>query len=204
MNKIIHGLLFLFAVTTYVTAQELDFTEWEKQTFIKQPPDKIMDVAGIKPGMIIGEVGAGYGRITLNLAKRTGPKGKIYANDINKEALDSLKRRCESAGLGNVKVVLGQVNAPLFPEGKLDIAIIVWTYHWLDNPVLFLKNLMPALKPDAKVVLVEPDPVRGPGGKEHGVSLERMKEEAANAGFELIKTETFLPEDLIFILEIKH
>ena len=96
---------------------------------------------------------------------------------------------------------LGQVNDPLFPEGSLDIAIIVWTYHWFDNPVLYLKNLMPALRPDAKVVLVEPDPVRGPGGKDHGVSVERMKAEAEKAGFELVKTETFLPEDLIFILE---
>ena len=57
MNKIILVLLFLIAAITSVTAQELEFTEWEKQTFLKQPPEKIMDVAGIKSGMIIGEVG---------------------------------------------------------------------------------------------------------------------------------------------------
>ncbi len=56
---------------------------------------------------------------------------------------------------------------------------------------------MPALRPDAKVVLVEPDPVRGPGGKDHGVSVERMKAEAKKAGFELVQIKTFLPNWLI-------
>jgi len=192
--------LFLIVGVNNLTAQELKFTEWEKQSFLRTPPEEIMDVAGIKSGMVIGEVGAGYGRITLHLACRIGSSGKIYANDINDEALDSLKKRCKRAGLNNVEIVLGQVDDPLFPEESLDIAIMVWTYHWLENPVTFLRNLMPALKQDAQLVLVEPDPVRGPGGKDHGVSVERMKAEAKASGFELLRTETFLPEDLVFIL----
>jgi hypothetical protein len=80
---------------------------------------------------------------------------------------------------------------------------MVWTYHFFDKPVAMLKSLAPALKPGAKVVLVEPDPVRGPGGADHGVSRERMGKEAAEAGFELIRTDTFLPEDLIFVLRLK-
>jgi len=80
---------------------------------------------------------------------------------------------------------------------------MVWTYHFFDKPVAMLKSLIPALKPGATVVLVDPDPVRGPGGGDHGVTPERMRREAAEAGFELVRTETFLPEDLIFILRLK-
>ena len=90
-----------------------------------------------------------------------------------------------------------------FPEKALDMIFMVWTYHYVDQPVALLKNLPPYLKPNATVVLVQPDPVRGPGGKDHGVSPERMRKEAAEAGFRLVRTETFLPEDLIFILQIK-
>lgn len=201
MNKPSLLLLLLMVSLPSLTAQDLEFTEWEKETFLKQPPEVIMNVAGIKPGMIIGEIGAGFGRITLHLAQRIGPTGKIYANDINQEALDSLRRRSVRAGLNNVETISGEINDPLFPEGSLDMAIFVWTYHWLDNPVLFLKNLKPALKPDAIVVLVEPDPVRGPGGEDHGVSADRMKTEAQQAGFRLVATETMLKEDLIFILK---
>jgi ubiquinone/menaquinone biosynthesis C-methylase UbiE len=147
-------VLFLVAVATHLNAQSIEFTAWEKQTFLKQPPEKIMNTAGIAPGMTIGEIGAGYGRFTLHLASRVGSSGRIYANDINKEALDSLLNRCERAGLTNVELILGQNDDPLFPAGSLDLAIMVWTYHWFDHPVTVLKNLKHALKPDATVVLV--------------------------------------------------
>ena len=163
-----------------------------------------MDAAGVKPGMVVGEVGAGRGRFTIHLARRVGPSGRILANDIDKESLEFLRERCQHAGIGNVEIVLGLVDDPLFPKGSLDMAFMVWTYHFVDEPVALLKNLMPALKPGSTVVLVEPDPVRGPGGKDHGISPERMHREAAEAGFELVRTETFLPEDLIFVLRIRN
>jgi len=137
------------------------------------------------------------------LARRVGPTGKILANDINVKSLEYLSVRCLGDSIYNVDTIVGKVNDPLFPKGALDMVFMVWTYHYLDQPVALLKNLLPALKPGATVVLVEPDPARGPGGSDHGVSPERMSKEAAKAGFELVQTETFLPEDLIFILRIK-
>jgi len=187
----------LFAIQT----QSLE--AWEAKTFVKQPPEVVMDTAGIKPGMVIGEVGAGRGRFTLFLAKRVGPTGRILANDIDSAGLDVLRERCRKAGLLNVETILGKDDDPLFPRASLDMAFMVWTYHFFDKPVAMLKSLIPALKPGATVVMVEPDPVRGPGGVDHGVSVERMKREAAEAGFVLIRAETFLPEDTIFILRLK-
>jgi len=54
-----------------------------------------MDVVGVKPGMVIGEVGAGHGYFTFHLSRRVGDSGKIYANDIATRALASIRRKCE-------------------------------------------------------------------------------------------------------------
>ena len=188
---------------TLLTGQQQSVEEWEKETFIRQPPEKVMDAVGIMPGMVIGEVGAGRGRFTMHLARRVGNGGKIFANDIDAESLAYLRERCRREGVRNVEIILGEVDDPLFPQGTLDMVFMVWTYHFLDRPVDMLKKLFPALKPGGSVVLVEPDPVRGPGGEDHGVSPERMRREAEQAGFEVVRIEDFLPWDLIFILEVK-
>ena len=195
--------LLMILITHLSIAQRESIEEWEKKTFEKQPPDKVMDAAGIKSGMVIGEVGAGQGRFTMHLARRVGPEGKIFANDIDEETLKFLSERCLADSIFNVETILGKADNPLFPERSLDMAFMVWTYHYVDQPVAILKNLLPSLKPNATVVLVEPDPVRGPGGEDHGISPERMRKEAEEAGFRLIRTETFLPQDLIFILRIR-
>jgi SAM-dependent methyltransferase len=190
-------------MVNFLIGQQQSIEEWEKQTFLKQPPGKVMDAAGIKPGMIIGEVGAGHGRFTMHLACRVGTKGKILANDIDAEGLGYLHERCIRAGINNVETILGEVDDPHFPEGILDMVFMVWTYHFFDQPITMLKKLFPTLKPGATIVLVEPDPIRGPGGSDHGISPERMRRDAAQAGFEVVRIEDFLPEDLIFILKIR-
>jgi SAM-dependent methyltransferase len=85
----------------------------------------------------------------------------------------------------------------------MDMVFMVWTYHYFDQPITMLKKLLPTLKPGGTIVLVEPDPIHGPGGSDHGISPERMRRDAAQAGFEVVRIEDFLPEDLIFILKIR-
>ena len=204
MNLPVVAIGYLLIVTsTTVGGQSQSNEAWEKKTFEKQPPEKVMDAAGVEPGMTIGEVGAGRGRFTLHLALRVGPTGKILANDIDTESLAILRNRCKEEDIENVETILGEIDDPLFPPGTLDMVFMVWTYHFLDEPVRLLKSLKPALKSGSTVVLVEPDPVRGPGGSDHGVSPERMRKEAAEAGFELVRTDTFLPEDLLFVLRMR-
>ncbi len=204
LNLPVVAIGYLLIVTsTTVGGQSRSNEAWEKETFEKQPPEKVMDAAGIESGMTIGEVGAGRGRFTFHLARRVGPTGKIFTNDIDTESLEILRSRCKEGGIHNVETILGEIDDPLFPPGTLDMVFMVWTYHFLDEPVRLLKSLKPALKSGGTVVLVEPDPVRGPGGSDHGVSPERMRKEAAEAGFDLVRTDTFLPEDLLFVLRMR-
>ena len=176
---------------------------WEKRTFINQPPEKVMDAAGIKPGMIIGEVGAGRGRFTMHLARRVGPQGKILANDIDAEALAYLRKRCQHANITNVKTIMGEETDPLFPKKSLDMIFMVWVYHYVEQPLPLLKNLPQSLKPGGKVVLVEPKPGLVYEGQDHGISPERMRRDAAEAGLDIVRIDDFLPEDLIFVLKIR-
>jgi SAM-dependent methyltransferase len=179
-------------------------TYLEQQTNERQPPDKVLAAIGVKPGMVIGEVGAGRGRYTVHLARGVGDSGKVYANDINAASLEYLRRRCADEGIRNVETILGEVEDPLFPPGALDMAFMVLTYHHLAKPVELLKNLIPSLKPGAIIVVIDPDPERDEdGGGHESTSAEKMRRDASRAGLQVVRIETFLERDNIFILRVK-
>ncbi len=116
--------------------------------------EKTLDIAGVRPGMIIGEVGAGEGFFTDDLVTRLGGEGKIYANDIDKESLDILKNK----EFQNVETILGQTDDPAFPVNNLDMVIMRSVFHDLENPLSMLENIKKYLKPNAPLVVVEPHP----------------------------------------------
>jgi len=176
-------------------------TYLEQQTNERQPPGKVLAAIGVKPGMVIGEVGAGRGRYTVHLARGVGESGKIYANDINSNSLEYLRLRCRNEGINNVETIVGEVDDPLFPKGALDMAFMVLTYHHLAKPVDLLKNLIPSLKPGADIVIIDPDPIKDEdrAGRE-STSVEKMRQDASSAGLRIVRIETFLEKDNIFIL----
>ena len=170
-----------------------------------QPPQRVMDAIGVQPGMVIGEVGAGRGRYTIHLAVRVGATGRIYANDINEKDLAYLRERCRRDGIQNVETIVGKVDNALLPQDSLDMVFMILTYHHLSRPVALLKSLIPALKHGATVVIVDPDPDRsGRGYSGESTPKEKLQREAEEAGFEIIRTETFLPQDNIFILRLQR
>jgi ubiquinone/menaquinone biosynthesis C-methylase UbiE len=173
---------------------------WEEGLNRRQPPVKIMDAMGLRPGMVVGEIGAGTGRMTMWLADRVGRSGKVYANDIDKNALEHLRNRCEREGFSHVEVIVGEVEDPRLPEGSLDIAFMINVYHHLGNPRPLIRNIIPGLKPDGILVIVECTPEKVDWGEEHGCTRgEDMRKQLREAGFELVRIETFLNEDNLYI-----
>ncbi|MCP4725475.1 MAG: methyltransferase domain-containing protein, partial [bacterium] len=186
--------------------------DWEQRTHRMQPLDKIMDAVGVKSGMVIGEIGAGRGRVTIPLANRVGDKGSVIANDIDKDALDFLSRRCRDRNIHNIETLLGEENDPLFPDNSLDMAILVWVFGAFEQPAEFFKNLKPSLKPGATFVLVQGNnesanaeaKLRGEEVDPNGPTLEERIEQAGiEAGYELVRIERFLERDIIVILRVK-
>jgi ubiquinone/menaquinone biosynthesis C-methylase UbiE len=199
-------LLFALVVIPSFAACQTGLEEiGEWSTNRRQPPDKVMAAVGVKPGMVIGEVGAGHGRYTVLLSAKVGETGKIYAEDIDRSSLDHLRKRCAKAGLSNVEIIAGEVADPLFPKASLDMVFMVLTYHHLSEPVALLKNLIPSLKPGATVVVIDPDPEKEKGNPPSEYTpKEKIEREAGEAGFELVRIETFLEKDSLFILRPKR
>jgi ubiquinone/menaquinone biosynthesis C-methylase UbiE len=165
-------------------------------------PEKVMDLVGVRPGMIIGEVGAGHGYFTFKLSQRVGESGKIYANDISKSALKYLSERCEREGVTNIETVIGDVEDPLLPH-DLDMVFIVNAFHDLTNPVKLLDNLSQSLKPDALVVILDRDPEKVNHSPDHFLSRDEVLEKIEKSVFDIERLETFLPQHNIYIVQLK-
>lgn len=162
-----------------------------------------MDIAGIKPGMTIGEVGAGSGYFTFHLSRRVGGEGKVYANDISQRALRSLRARAAREGITNIETILGEVEDPLLPPG-LDAVFIVNAFHDLAQPVALLNNLAHSIKPHARVVILDRDPAKFRTHSDHNYSKEKVLELVEQSLFELDRLETFLPQHNIYIIKLKE
>jgi ubiquinone/menaquinone biosynthesis C-methylase UbiE len=168
-----------------------------------EQPEKVMEVTGVKPGMVIGEVGAGHGYFTFWLSRGVGEGGKIYANDIDSGALAAIERRRAGEKITNIETILGTVEDPRFPAGSLDMVFMVNAFHDLDRPVELLANLLPALKPGATVVIMDRDPAKVSDSGGHFLTRAQVEEIVGRSVFELVKVETFLRDHNLYILKAR-
>jgi len=188
--------LYLALTTSQVYAQSSQRDVW-------QQPVKIMDSLGIGPGMIIGEAGAGTGYFTFHLTKRVGSTGRVYANDIDKKALQKMEERCKDEGVRNIVTVMGTVDDPLFPAGALDGVVIMMAFHDFEKPVDWMKNVMPALKPGAFLAIIDPDPAKLNHDRDHFWTKEKVLATMDKTEFKLIRLFTFLERDNIYVYRLK-
>ena len=199
------GFLWLFFLVSCfpLLGQDKDSLTLPREVRLneRQPPDLVLKTIGIKPGMIIGEVGAGRGRYTVQIASRIGPTGKIYANDIVEDYLKYIKKRCANHGLTNVETVLGGLTDPKLPPAALDMVIMVNVVHCLAEPVALLRNIKKSLKPDGVIAIVEGNLDKAPDAAGEWYSRSKLLKIYKDAGYDLVREETFLPKDNIYILK---
>lgn len=138
----------------------------------------------IKPGMTVADIGAGNGYHAVRLSPRLGPAGTVIAEDVTPDYLAELARQVGHSRLTNVKLALGEPHDPRLPTSSLDAAILVHMYHEIAQPYAFLYNLVPALKPSARIGIVDqerPTP-------DHGTPIELLRCELAAVGYRAIAT----------------
>lgn len=192
----------------------------------EENPEEMLEQLGIKPGMVVCDMGCGDGYYTIELAKRVGPTGKVYAVDIQPEMLQELSRRCEQNALKNVDMILGLPHDPKLPgaakpsgdakangdpnenrepsvaEGTLDVILMVDVYHEFSNPVEMLSAMRRSLKKDGVIALVEfrgEDP-QVPIKPEHKMTKKQILKEYEANGFRLVKQYDRLPwQHLMFL-----
>jgi SAM-dependent methyltransferase len=118
--------------------------------------ERVMNLLGVKPALVVADIGAGSGYYTVRLARRVGPTGHVFAEDVVPEYLERLARRVASEGLaGTVTVVRGDPHDPRLPPGSIDLALLVHMYHEVQQPYGLLWNLRPALRPSAHVAVID-------------------------------------------------
>lgn len=119
--------------------------------------DSVMRLAEIAPGMRVADIGAGEGYYTVRLAEAVGAKGRVLAQDIDREAIDRLGARVVRERLDNVSIKLGQPDNPMLPENSFDRVFLVHMYHEVQEPYAFLWNMWPSLKEGGQVIVVDVD-----------------------------------------------
>jgi predicted methyltransferase len=170
-----------------------DRDQWEK-------PEQIMDALGVAEGSVVAELGAAGGWFTLQLARRVGPNGLVYAEDIQPAMLEAIGRRMRNENLANVKTVLGTANDPRLPIG-IDAILISDAFHEMDVPddptliVTLLKNAAQSLKPQGRLGVVDWTPGDGGPGPtaEQRVNPEVVITKARAAGLQLLIREEIPP-----------
>lgn len=164
--------------------------------------NRVMDILGITAGKSVADIGAGSGWFTVRAAERVGGAGMVYAVDINPEAIRYIAQRGQKEKLQNIKTILSKPDDPLLPPNSVDAVLLLKTYHEVANPVQLFRNLWPALRPGAKVGVID----RNGNGEDHGVGCEVVIREAQQAGYRLSAQHDFVKADkmdyfLIFTLE---
>jgi predicted methyltransferase len=166
------------------STEETRREEWQKV-------DQILSAMGVRPGATVADVGAGDGFFTTRLARAVGAEGRVFAVDIDEGELTRLRKRLEDEGIRNVFVVKGTPTDPRLPERTLDAALIVNAYHEMAQHQQMLSALRNALKPDGKLVIVEPisDAKRSSSRVEqtqgHEIAPEFVLADARSAGFRI-------------------
>jgi ubiquinone/menaquinone biosynthesis C-methylase UbiE len=161
-----------------------------------------MDALGVGEGVVVADLGAGSGWFTIRLAGRVGPNGIVYAEDIQRQMIDSITRRVERMGLKNVRTVLGTTNDPRLPA-RVDAVLIVDSYHEMEQPVALLRNVARSLKPNGRIGIVNYNKDGGGPGPaiEYRVDPERVIADARAAGLVLQSRQNFLKYHYMLVFE---
>lgn len=168
-----------------------------------QKPDEIMDALGIAENSVVADLGAGGGWFTIRLARRVGPNGVVYAQDVQRQMLDAVRRRVAREGLRNVETRLGSDSSPNLPTRSLDAVLVVDVYPEVGDRVVFLRNVADALKPGGRIGVVNYRPGRGGPGPSpaEGLRVDSavVESDAQAAGLRVVARQT-LPYQYLLVL----
>jgi SAM-dependent methyltransferase len=109
----------------------------------------------VKPSEVVADIGAGTGYFTRRLATKVGPKGKVFAVDIQPEMITLLTNQMAELNISNVVAILGTITDAKLPSASVDWVLMVDVYHEFSQPYEMMQAICKSLKPKGKVVFVE-------------------------------------------------
>lgn len=153
--------------------------------------ERVMDLLGLKPGKSVADIGAGSGWFSVRAAHRVAPSGTVYAEDINPEAINYIRQRAARENLPNIHAIQGTPDNPKLMPASVDAVLMLKVYHEVANPLELLRNLRPALRPRARIGVID----RNGTGTDHGLNARVVIHEMDEAGFRLSGRYDFTKAD---------
>lgn len=213
-KKLLTGIVFLmvFTVAGYPQSEKEHANErynpemFEDESRAEwQMVDEIIAAVGIKEGGAIADIGGGSGYFSRPLARAVGKSGIVYCCDFATKLLDFLQIKAKEEGLDNIVTVYAAEDRPMLPPKSIDMAFVCDTNHHIENRVEYYTKLKTVLRPGGKVVIIDwhkRDQKVGPPAS-HNLAQEVAMQELQDAGYELVKEETFLPYQYFLIYQMK-
>jgi cyclopropane fatty-acyl-phospholipid synthase-like methyltransferase len=153
--------------------------------------DQVMDLLGVAPGKTVADIGAGSGWFTVRAARRVTSSGRVFAVDINREAIAYISQRAQREGLANITTIAGMADDPKLPSASVDVVLLLKTYHEVAKPVDLMRNLRASLHPGAKIGIID----RNGNGENHGVAKKIVLQEMLSADYRLLEEHDDLVKD---------
>jgi ubiquinone/menaquinone biosynthesis C-methylase UbiE len=168
----------------------------------EERPQKLVALMNLRPADVVADIGAGTGYFSFRIAPKV-PEGRVLAVDIQPEMLDLLRAGAAERGVDNVEPVLGKIDDPNLPAGKVDVALMVDAYHEFDHPREMMEGVVRGLKPGGRVVLVEyrGEDLNVPIKPLHKMTEAQAKKEMAAVGLKHVKTHPDLPRQHVMVFQ---
>ncbi len=164
------------------------------------PPEETLVKAGIRPGDIFLDVGCGTGYFAMAAARLTGPKGLVYALDVSGVMLAELRSKTASSGVFNIRAIQTEHGTPAVPKADYTMALLSNILHEVEDKTSFLAAIGAALKPSARLAVIEWKKAKTPKGPPLGerLSEDEMQVLLKKAGFTEPATAELTPDQLLY------
>jgi predicted methyltransferase len=193
MNRVALPVLLVTLVAGAAIAQQVQ--QAQQSAYAREAP-LLFEALELRPGMSVGEIGAGRGEMTVEMAKRLGPTGKVFSTELDPARLTDIRNAIAQEQLGNVTVITGGERATNLPAGCCDAVFMRDVYHHITQPADIAKSIADALKPGGRLAIVDFEPTPGselPAGVPadrggHGVRPASIVAEMTAAGLTHVRT----------------
>jgi arsenite methyltransferase len=152
-------------------------------------PDAVVAALDVRPGMVLGDLGPGYGHFTLRLARAVEPNGVVYALDASRSTLDELAEAAAEREIATLRPVPVARDRLEIPE-PVDLLFVSATYHHLPAPATYFAGARRFLRPGARVAILESrrEGLLAPWHGPHATPPRQVQREMADAGYRLVET----------------